>query len=621
MSSKHILSAFLFVMLVLSSSILWAQQPQPADTPPTANSPEQAEKEAERKKAIETKALAMLDDTVTSALGLKLAENRAIALSTAADLLWPRDEKRARSLFRDAINNVVEAIADSDKKANSESQMFNPFQVRRAVIQTIARRDPQLALDLMRSSRPATNSEIYSYYQRPEEELSLEQAIASQVLASDPKKAFQMAEESLSKGVSYELIGILQRLQQRDADAAKTLAADMVKKLQSTNFAASRGTGWIAVELLRMTIQPRGGDSFIRAANPGNVKPPAPLPMEQQTQRDLIDAIISAANSSPQDNLLMNIQPLMPEIEKIVPDRALQLNRRIEAFNKMQDPQFRKMMQFQSAMENGKAEEILEAAQKAPPEMKKPLYFQAAMKYLSDGDDAHARQVINDNIQNSGEREMMLAQIDSTIIMRNLAQGKIEEAHKIASAIRSKPLRASTLAQLALFAARKDNKKQAQQLLEEAQALVDEDSQKPEQVNARLLIARAYVLVEPQRAFDIVENMIEQANEMLSAAATLDKFGMGQGLFRKGELILTPGFVQSNEMLSQYGKELSELARFDFERARSVTDKLHRNEVRIMAHLLLAQGVLSDRIGKENSPDMNYGMQMNYSIGSGIILY
>src|SRR5437899_5772437 len=67
---------------------------------------EKAEQEAAKQKELEKKTLNLLDEVIGAAWGLKLPANRSYVLATAADLLWPYDEKRARGLFWEALNNL-----------------------------------------------------------------------------------------------------------------------------------------------------------------------------------------------------------------------------------------------------------------------------------------------------------------------------------------------------------------------------------------------------------------------------------------------------------------------------------------------------------------------------------
>jgi hypothetical protein len=137
---------------------------------------EKAQKEDERRQELERKTLAMLDEIAAQALSLKLPENRSLVLANAADLLWTHDEKRARSLFWDALNNLTPPIGPAEDgstvsesttkdskpkestakdsttkrstndKAQSLNQYFATFQLRQEFLRKVARRDPQLAI-------------------------------------------------------------------------------------------------------------------------------------------------------------------------------------------------------------------------------------------------------------------------------------------------------------------------------------------------------------------------------------------------------------------------------------------------------------------------------------------
>jgi hypothetical protein len=101
---KRLLSSSSLIMLLL----LPAGGQTPADKAPL-NQPEAEEKAQELKKELERKTFQLLDEIIASAPTLKLPENRALVQSSAADLIWRRDEKRARALFREAFNNLREA--------------------------------------------------------------------------------------------------------------------------------------------------------------------------------------------------------------------------------------------------------------------------------------------------------------------------------------------------------------------------------------------------------------------------------------------------------------------------------------------------------------------------------
>jgi len=612
MISRKLLTAFALSLLILMTGA--------AQT--SSSLPESKEEKEKARKELERKALALLNETLDSAPGLKLAENRALVQAQAADLLWTREEKRARALFRDAMTGAGEALQSAGAQSSRRDMSYWMLvQSRSQTLQMIAARDPQLALDLLRATRPASqeNTESDENFEMGDQELRLEQSIAAQVAESDPKRALQIAQESLNKGVTFGLINVLHRLQQKDAEAATRLAGDIVKKLQADNLTTNQEGSFTAMELLRSVLSPQtqpntfGMRSSVQATE--KIKP---LSLDDQIIRDLAGVVVNAALKSPLGGpgLLMQLQPVLPELEKRIPERAAQLRRKIGEMNQSLDPQAKAWMQFESFSRGGSTDAVLDAAAKAPAEVRGGLYSMAAMRLLQTGETERARQVITQNLSGT-ERDQLLALIDRAAITRALEQGKLDEAKQLVSGIRAKERRASALAQLAAGVAAKGDRKAALSLLDEARGLIDRQPDNQKEIEALLEVARGYALVDPARAFELLDPLINQANEMLAAAALLEKFGSGPGLFRKGEMVLQPGFAGGGALYGQYVKALAELARADFERTKSAADKFGRDEVRLMARLLIAQSVLSDRPDASDAPYVEgiFGMSGGILIG------
>ena len=78
----------------------------------TASPTLSASEKEKAQKELEKQVLKMLDDAVSEAETLKLANNRAIVYAMAGDLYWKFDEKRARDLFRRSGNEILAANAD-----------------------------------------------------------------------------------------------------------------------------------------------------------------------------------------------------------------------------------------------------------------------------------------------------------------------------------------------------------------------------------------------------------------------------------------------------------------------------------------------------------------------------
>ncbi len=106
-----------------------------AQTPPAAEpqaSPQSEKEKAEARAELEKKALVMLEQTIGDAMSLRVPENRVRVLAGAADLLWPRDEKRARSLFRDALLSLERGGGEAAARARAAAPRLLDFARRQA---------------------------------------------------------------------------------------------------------------------------------------------------------------------------------------------------------------------------------------------------------------------------------------------------------------------------------------------------------------------------------------------------------------------------------------------------------------------------------------------------------
>ncbi|HEX8853528.1 MAG TPA: hypothetical protein VF754_08580 [Pyrinomonadaceae bacterium] len=590
MKLKKLLTGVLLFTLALSPAAGRAQK-----TPATDEARREKERE-EARRTLEKKAHVLLDEVVGDAQNLKVAENRAHILAGAADLLWKRDEKRARALFRDAALAVNEASARTSKGEEPRSRShWASALLRQGFLRTVARCDPQLALELLQLTRQQTAAAAApaKTYAQPDEELRLEQSLAMQVADSDPKRALQMAEESLSKGISHEVLSTIYRLHGKDAEAAVKLSRTLIARLRTENLASNPEALQVAFSLLRRGTRPRF--AHVSGASAASADSEKPFELDTQATRDLIDLLVTSALANSGNSLYM-LQPLMAEVEKHTPERAPLVRRRLEEFKRTLDPQTRQWSDYGPQLEANTPEALLEAAAKAPTEMRYAFYSRAAWLTAENGNTERARQIVNEHLKDSPERGPLLARLDQMAIMNSIKQGKIDAARKMVAQIASAEERATALARLAVAViAGKGERKAALELLEEAQQAAGGRVKTAAQINTQLQLARAYALVEPSRAFELVESVVERANEMIAAADILDGF-MGRGeAFREGELVMSFGAASLDTIYMYYGRELSALARADFERALAAASKFQRPEVRTLAKLLIAQGLLSDR--------------------------
>lgn len=92
--------------------------------PTYAQEASKAKSDNEAQKANEKKALALLDEIASAAMTMTLADNRMFIQFNLAELLWSRDEKRARALFQDATNSLISLINNDFADNNQHSITF-----------------------------------------------------------------------------------------------------------------------------------------------------------------------------------------------------------------------------------------------------------------------------------------------------------------------------------------------------------------------------------------------------------------------------------------------------------------------------------------------------------------
>jgi hypothetical protein len=290
----------------------------------------------------------------------------------------------------------------------------------------------------------------------------------------------------------------------------------------------------------------------------------------------------------------------MPEIEQFSPARAQLLKKKMTDLRRAAPPEELAWEQYYDIVRRGSPEEILKEAAKAPKEPSEMLYQQAIVMAAAGGKGDAIRELINDQVADESRRKSLIESLDSEMVGFAIHSGKTEEVEKLLPRIQLKQERARALAQLSIIKELKGQHTEAVSLLNEAQGLVKMDLKSYSQTNAMLTLLLAYALVDPGRAFQLVEGTIDRANEMLSTLVLLDKVMKQSGLIKKGEFLLQgPGLLPLDDAFFLYGKGVTALARVDFSRTVAAADRFQRNELRLMARLLVARSVLQD----SSSPD------------------
>jgi len=588
----------LFILITLGSPVQLRAQ---------VDDKKKAEQEAAKQKELEKKTLNLLDEVIGAAWGLKLPANRSYVLATAADLLWPHDEKRARNLFWEALNSLNlptnRALNEPNAKEPSESvkpvrtngptkqelqeinQYYATVEKRREFLLKVARRDPQLALDMMRSTRQPPPAQTTGM-PRPDLDADLEQELTYAAAANDPKRALQIARESMAKGLTFQILNLLDQVLQKDGDTGAQLAGEIITKLNTENFSTSSFAPYIAIQLLQLS---RTGGAILTAS----VSPNSSfLKLDDDQKRDLVDMLTDAAfNVTKPQNLLQNIRFVMPEIEQYAPDRAAKLKVQLTEFDRTLPQPQRDWNDFNVMFESATPEEMIKASHKVSDDQRGALFYRAAEKAVAHGDADRYRQLINSRIENEAEKTAALDSLNNEQMYYDIREGKTNDLEKILPLIRVKEQRTIAMAQLAMLLEKKDQHDEAVKLLDEARALVKVDLANDAQSNALLEVMFGYALVDPPKAFAMIEPVIDRVNDDISKLLLVDKI-VKSGVVKNGEITMQQPQIPLESSMLKYSAGVVVLGKADFDRTKALADRFQRTELRMMARLLLAQSLL-----------------------------
>lgn len=568
----------------------------------------------------ENKAILLLDQIIGESGGLKLPENRIYVQISAGDLLWDRDEARARALFGEAGSGIAAMMRQSEftndpnaRRAGNLNRIA--LDLRQELVLTVARHNGDFAYQLLQTMPAPSPS---GPGERRQNQNTLEQSLVAAIAANDPKTAFKNAQGWLDKGeYPTSLSRVLSQLQTKDPESATKLSEQLVKKLQPEEILSKTEAVRLSLNLLRPGPREKKSADGSQPVVGG-----ADQILAESAYRDLLASTITAAlRATPQPQttpgrrapggarsrpnntgagapqseaeiaqanarmLLNGLENLQRQVDKYLPERGLALRQKLTQMGMDRDPrgEFSRMA---TLMQQGTSESLIAAAASAPPRMQNRIYQQAALKALDEGDPDRARDIANQHLEGTA-RANLLHTVELKQAVRS-APDKMDEIRETLNRAQSDQERVSLLLQFA-GNLQTENPKLALQLLDEARSLVSQRATSYGQFEAQVSVASAYEALDPARSFETLEPGINQINELLSAAAVLSGFEVN--IFREGELPLKGGGSLTG-LVVRYGAELASLARIDFERAQLMTERFQLAEPRVLARLTMVRAVL-----------------------------
>lgn len=584
--------------------------PSPSPTPTPAKTEEQKE--------LEKRVVEMIDQAVSDAATLRVAQNRAVVCALAGDLLWQFNEKRARELFRNSINELVTANIESDKeKKESEDLYAGLFEInsgpRGEILPLIAKHDADLALEGLVQTRPAKLVEAMAKAAaapakqrstlefnpdtfRIQNEISLEQKFAVLAAEQNPDKAIKLIKDSLAKGISWNVLSLLEKVHTKEPKKAASLADDVVSKIEDRDLSNS-------TEDLRAVI------GFLqRATNPNTPKASDKKkfaftdPQLKKIANKLVATFLQGQSTSLQmSSMLMMV---IDDLEKLVPERGPLLRQKHADSMKALPPEFQQIQQQQKVWNpNSTPEEILAEMPKLN-EFSRTAASQALVRKISEIEDEVRAKKLIDQIPDEKSREQAREAYESARISRASEAGKLDEAKKYISNLTKKKTQVQKLVDLAIQFHKKGtdkDKETALGLMKDAKALVNDYPEDEDELNDLMEIVRGYAIVSPNDSFRLFEPVVDQINDFLQASAILSKYNKRNRAFKKGELLLrVSAYSWDGQLLFRYIRQMEMLGKADLHRMSLITDKFQRSDARTIAKLFVVQGFLKEDKGSEN---------------------
>ncbi len=572
------------------------------------------------KEALHDKALELVNNATLLIPQIRSLPMRVHGQMKAADLLWATDEKIASKLMADAVAALKEYIASIDYGDPESIQYLQQVNVLRyELIQGLATHDAEAALNFLRSTRLPVGPGTTTPWGAGEREDQLELTLASQIAQQDPKRAYQIAQENLKTRLSTSLLQAMHQLLNKDPELGRKLARDINAKLMEEKLLKNREAVEVALNLLRAgpyftvyqsrvlvrtgSFQDVTTSIIVPNSQPGSEATQTPL-LSVQERHDLLQKVLSEALTPAPANpnswsdrdvasyLLEGLKQIGPELEAQFPGSQLAVEKRMNEIQGQMDPQRATWQKYEQALNNTTPDAAAETISQSPLEIRTQLYQQLADRTAANGDINRARQIINARIKEPWQRRQALQNLDQQAIYQNIAKGNFEEALRALSTFRPLRQRASIIAQVARQIGPGRKTAAAIALLEQARSLLGDSplADNQDEMQALCELATAFNRYDTKRAFQIVDPLIDQFNEINDAARKLS--GFGPESHKDGEVDMYNGnFIMS--LSQQLARALASLAPSDFEKTKAAADRIQAPEVRLVIYLTIAEQLLT----------------------------
>jgi hypothetical protein len=515
--------------------------------------------------ALREKAYKLLETLAEEIGSLRSGENRARLGSNIAMSLWPRNEAKAREMFATVKKDIKAGLEDKDPKRYRAKSHF--IKLREDTALRIGMFDPDAALQFLKETTPT------DVYVRDEDQNELNLQLAIVFAGTKPDLSVKLGRESLKRGVTNTQLALIYALNKKFRDHASELLAEIVKVAPYQDIRHTMEREQFYIALARLVETSLGRDPAFRDL----MKYFADLALE---------AGCGKKNYKDSDGFCYRVGLVVPFMDKVDAKRVAPLKHlgRKAAFPYEWSPE---LAQYVDVYENGSIDDLLAMIPMFPDYRDAGQGF-AIRKIMESGDFERARKLANEfTWRNASDRPSVLKLIDDAqrIINEDTSAEILREAEDVR--------RGTETPFLYLFRMANEigsrNRQTTVRLLDRANELLDKADSGKWETQWRIGIAVRYCQVKSDRCFTVIEPVVRRMNELVSAAAKLNDFD-NQYLADDEWIMTAEGGVGS--LLTMMAQNAVYFALCDFDRAIAMSSQFERREIRMMAQLKLAQGVL-----------------------------
>lgn len=516
--------------------------------------------------ALRQKAFKLLESLADEISSLQSGENRARMGSNIAMSLWTHNETKAREMFA-TVTREIKAGLDADLK-DPDRYLAKPnfVKLREDTALRIGMFDPEWALQFLEETKPID----ITISEEQQDQLNLGLAIL--FAGRNPDLALTLSRASLKHGVSQSQLGLIFVLNKTSPDHASALLGEIVKVIPSQNIRHVLKNEQFYFMLARLVEPDQGRDPAFR-----------------DLMKYFTDVSLQAGcgKKKPEDNngFCDRLGVVVPLMERVNSKRVAPLKHlaRKAMFPYESSPE---LIQYGYVYDNGSVDDLLAMIPKYP-DFREAGRALVIRKLIAAGDMERARKLANEfTWEEPSSKKTLIKQIDDA--ERIIKEDTASELLKSAEESRDESEAFNFLFHMATEIGPR-NRQTTVRLLDRASELLDKIPPERWQTQYQIGIAARYCQVKSDRCFTMMEPIIRKMNELVAAAVRLN--GFDNRYLRNGEWNMTAeGGVGS--LLTGLAQNAVYFALCDFDRAVALSMLFERREIRMMAQLKLAQGVL-----------------------------